>query len=620
MGNSRRFVGARWAGTVLVGLVALGVAPPLVSATIRYGSVQLSGNLETQNLIRHPEYDKYQFVQNRNTFRLRFDWDWLQNRRFLDKFDVPFIERSKLFLLYRGVYDGFYDLKLGDNQMGQTHEDDVIGGRISDLTHDSRTALKYENRLREAYIDLKLKDAPISFRLGRQQIIWGESDQFRIMDIWNPLDITWHFQQESWDNIRIPEWVGKMLWDIGEVGPFSNTFAEVVYNPFDYQPGIKAGFLPQPWALPFPNPLREGQVQQANEFAAIYLSPTFNLQGTSLRKGDFKRNPEEASEVGVRTHAVTSFGLEFALNYIYGRGRGVGASSPFAVKIDRLVVPATFGSTTALGGKFLGKPVYPVQVDARVIHPYMHIFGLTANISEEDFLQTVLRCEMAYVMGEPHQTIEEEFLVDVIDTDGYPTGQKAPLGFTKRDVWAGMIGFDRPTWIRWLNSKTTWFLTGQFFWNYTTGGNIDKLVGNAGAGEGPYFTPASGPGSTTGGIGVWNWPGNPLHGRVERLQLATFLGNDDNIRQWEHLITFAGTSFYRGGTVVPFFADAWDPVNGNNEFLWNLDYYYSNDLILSLQQKFFMTYGSNAVSNDPWYAGGRFTRRDETGVKITYQF
>ena len=32
-----------------------------------------------------------------------------------------------------------------------------------------------------------------------------------------------------------------------------------------------------------------------------------------------------------------------------------------------------------------------------------------------------------------------------------------------------MIGFDRPTWIKWLNPRTTWFITGQFFWSYVNG-------------------------------------------------------------------------------------------------------------------------------------------------------
>ena len=629
--------GVRRQGSIyVVLLIALGVAtvwraPAL--GLIKYGPLQISGNLETQNLIRDPEVDQFQFIQNRNTFRLRLDWDWLQGGKFIDKFDLPFIDHSKLYLLYRGVYDGFYGIGPTDRQKGQTRFDDIVGGRITDI-HDN-SGLAYENRLREAYVDFNLKGAPLSFRIGRQQVIWGESDQFRIMDIWNPLDITWHFQQESWDNIRVPLWLAKGLWDIGQFGPLSNTFVEVVYNPFDFQPGIKSGFQPLPWAIPIVDPLRGGQVQALSATTPVYLSPTFDLHNTSLTKGDFSRNPADASEIGARFHGVTPFGLELAVDYMYGRGRGVGANSPFALRINNVRVPANFtGGNAFQNEKFLGRSVFPAIVDAEVIHPYVHIFGLTGNYFEGDYTQAVLRFETAYVLGEPNQTVDTSSRVNVQNCATVtfaPGGQqiqdltnctksslKAPLGFTKRDLWTGMVGFDRPTWIRWLNSKATWFITGQFFWNYYPG-DVSSLVGSAGAGESPYFTPGGSlPGSHTGGLGTW--VGGPFNGQVERLQNSQAAGNGDQIRRWEHLVTLAATSFYRGGTVVPFVADAWDPVNDNNETLWNIDYYYTNDFIISLQQKFFYTYGSKYVSDDPWFAGGRFARRDETGVKLTYQF
>jgi len=612
-------------------VVAINSGPRPASATIKYGKIQISGNLETQNLFRHPEPDKFQLVQNRNTFRLRLDWDWLENGRFVDKFDIPFIERSKLYVLYRAVYDGFYDIAPTDNQIGQTRFDDLVGGPIrgnhigtvdangkllqgaySRFNGQDRTNDKFENHLREAYVDFKIKDAPVSFRIGRQQVIWGESDQFRLMDIWNPLDISWHFQQESWDNIRVPLWLGKGLWDIGDLGPLSNTFLEVVYNPFDFQPGIKFGALPEPWALPFPDPTRGGQVSFSG---GASLSSVFDFGNTSFRQGDFKRNPQDASEIGARFHGVTPQGLEFALNYLYARGRGVGAASPFALKITSVDIPClAFQPGCAIGNyqpnvnSAVTTPVSPINVQAEWIHPYMHIFGLTGNYFEGDWTQAVIRFETAYVMGEPFQTTEPEKLVP-ITFQGQPSSfGTAPLGFTKRDVWAGMIGFDRPTWIRFLNPRATWFLSGQVFWNYTTGGEIDKLVGNAGAGDSPYFGP------------IGRWVSGPYAGQVERQQDGSLKGNGDNVRQWEHLITMAATSFYRGGTLVPFIADAWDPVNDNNEVLWNLDYFFTNNLIFTLQQKFYMQYGSKAVSNDPWFAGGRFVRRDETGVKVTYQF
>src|SRR3989442_2837969 len=45
-------------------------------------------------------------------------------------------------------------------------------------------------------------------------------------------------------------------------------------------------------------------------------------------------------------------------------------------------------------------------------------------------------------------------------------GVPAVPGVTKKNMWKGMIGFDRPTWIKTLNKKSTVLLTGQFFWHY----------------------------------------------------------------------------------------------------------------------------------------------------------
>ncbi|MFQ5664976.1 MAG: DUF1302 family protein [Candidatus Binatia bacterium] len=599
---------------LLAACLTLVLSAPAVG-TIRYGPLQISGNFETQNLIRHSGGDRLQFIQNRNTFRLRVDWDWLKKGKLIDRIDIPFIDRSRLFLIYRGVYDGFFDLGPTDRQHGQTRFDDLVGGRITDFSNSQLSGIKFENRLREAYIDFKLKDLPLSFRLGRQQVIWGESDMFRLMDIWNPLDITWHFQQESWDNIRVPLWLAKGLWDTGTIGPLANTFLEVVYNPFDFQPGIKPGFLPRPWALPFPNPLRTGQVQSVSA-AGLNLSPVFDLEGSSLRKGDFHRNPMDASEIGLRFHGITRQGLEFTVNYLYARGRGAGAASPFAVKFDSITVP--FGAAPiGVYQPDLNNPnqtfkVLPVNVRARVVHPYMHIFGATGNYFEGDYTQTVFRFETNFVLGEPYQTTLPSKQIPV--KRGNTIIGTSPFNLEKRDQWAGMIGFDRPTWIRWLNRKTTWFITGQFFWNYIPGAHIDALTGNSGAGEKPYF----------GAVGKWISVTDPknagLVGRIERQQDANVAGNGDDIRQWETLMTLAATTFYRGGTVVPFIANAFDPVNDNNETLWQVDYFYSNNFIITLQQKFFFQYGSSAVSNDPWFAGGRFSRRDETGIKLTYQF
>jgi hypothetical protein len=581
-------------------------------------SLLLSGNIESQTLIRHPDIDQLQFVQNRNTARLRADWDWLQDGKLLGKLPFSLGSSSRLSLLYRGVYDSFYDIAPGDRQRGQERTDDLVGGSIATLSHSRRDHLKFDNALREACLDFTFSDVPVSLRLGRQQVVWGESDHFRLMDIWNPLDLRWHMHQEpSWDEIRVPLWLLKGIWNVGKVGSFSDVSAEVVYNPGDYEPGIVADYLPRPWALPIPNPLRQGQVQFDPSTSSLY-SPQIDLQGTSDRRGDFSRNPAEASEIGTRIHATTPQGVDVTANYFYGRGRNVGAAQPFALRVESIDLPALpgFGATSV--GTYqpdmndpTGRQVYPVNVKAKVVHPYMHVFGITLKYFERKLTGTSFRMESAYVMGSPFQTIEPDKLVrTTLQGKNVPLLRLpyAPLGFTKRDVWAGMLGFDRPTMVRRLNAEAPWIISGQFFWTYTTGGHVDLLRGNAGTAEEPYFGP------------VGRWMTGPYVGRAERQQNARIVGDADNIRRWEHLITLTTTSTYRHGTITPVLADVFDPVNLNNTLFWSVDYFLTNAIILTLRQSFYTDFGARYPSNDPWFAGGRLHRRDETGVKLTYQF
>ena len=65
--------------------------------------------------------------------------------------------------------------------------------------------------LREFYLDVFPSDW-LSFRIGRQQVTWGETGQFRLLDVINPINGTWHFSAiESFEDTRIPLWIVKGL-------------------------------------------------------------------------------------------------------------------------------------------------------------------------------------------------------------------------------------------------------------------------------------------------------------------------------------------------------------------------------------------------------------------------
>jgi len=68
--------------------------------------------------------------------------------------------------------------------------------------------------LREFYFDIRPHDI-ISFRVGRQLVSWGESGNYRLLDVINPTDSSWHFGPlEAWEDQRIPLWMVRALVDI----------------------------------------------------------------------------------------------------------------------------------------------------------------------------------------------------------------------------------------------------------------------------------------------------------------------------------------------------------------------------------------------------------------------
>jgi len=65
---------------------------------------------------------------------------------------------------------------------------------------------EYRFEVWELYTDIKIEN--LWLRLGKQQIVWGEMIASRILDIINPLDMSWNmlFEPEEFENIRIPNW------------------------------------------------------------------------------------------------------------------------------------------------------------------------------------------------------------------------------------------------------------------------------------------------------------------------------------------------------------------------------------------------------------------------------
>ncbi len=438
----------RLAAAILVAALAATVAALPAHATQKFGPLELSGNLQAQNIVRHPDVDEYAFVQQRNTFRARVDWQWLEAGKLVDRFELPFVEASKLFLLYRGVYDSVYDYTptFRERDFRGQKPGRASARDLNDLPRGALDALKFESQLREAYVDLKLRAAPVTFRLGKQQVIWGEADDFRMLDRANPLDVSWHFIEEipppsfGWDDLRIPLWMMKALWDVGSVGALSNVFAEAYWNPGDWRP-VKVSYLPRPWGLRIVDPLTN---REDGAFSAPFSGIQRLQNGSSLfKQGSYSRTPWSNSQFGVRVSGVLPSGVQVGLHYFYQRWSG-DDGTPFTPV--RGIAPTEEGITRTQD--LVARHTLPVEY----ITPYINTVGVSANYFEGNWTQAIFRVETIYDFG-----------IRMLDRNRQTTFAPILPGTIKRDYWKGMLAFDRPTWIRPLNKKTTFFVTGQWF-------------------------------------------------------------------------------------------------------------------------------------------------------------
>ncbi len=123
----------------------------------------------------------------------------------------------KVYGRWRGDYDASFDFK-GQEKFPQAVVDDQRLG----------------NEVRELYVDVR--QGPLFLRLGKQQIVWGESDGLRLADIINPLDFRWHYFLEDWQDIRQGLPMARAIYGIAE-----KTDLEFVWAPVSFKPAKFAG-------------------------------------------------------------------------------------------------------------------------------------------------------------------------------------------------------------------------------------------------------------------------------------------------------------------------------------------------------------------------------------------
>jgi hypothetical protein len=150
-----------------------------------------------------------------------------------DQFKSGDVELSKSFLQLEGTYTVSPSLKVYSRWRGDYDASFDIKGqdKFSQAVVDDQ---RLQNELRELYVDIR--QGPLFLRLGKQQIVWGESDGLRLADIINPLDMRWHYILEDWQDIRQGLPAIRAIY-----GVTPKTDLEFVWAPVTFKPAKWAG-------------------------------------------------------------------------------------------------------------------------------------------------------------------------------------------------------------------------------------------------------------------------------------------------------------------------------------------------------------------------------------------
>jgi len=99
---------------------------------------------------------------------------------------------------------------------------------------------------REFYFEAKVGDTQI--RVGKQQIVWGKTDAFRLQDIVNPIDFGYHNVYPSLEDRRIPTLSADLVHSFGEVMGLEDVSLELVWVWDKFMP-VQVGQCGDFWAF-----------------------------------------------------------------------------------------------------------------------------------------------------------------------------------------------------------------------------------------------------------------------------------------------------------------------------------------------------------------------------------
>jgi len=317
-------------------------------------------------------------------------------------------------------------------------------GGYGNKTQAQLASPEFNSRLdfiREAYVTktIGLDGGESAFlKIGKQQVVWGRTDLFRVLDVINPVDYSRNNIYDELQDIRIPMWIAQAEYRMGGSESMQDRNLSAVWNFDQFRPNnlgqggtpnsiLGAGDFFRSMANCWYNGCTVSNFANGGAVATNFGPGVIGIRNVDLPNWSLAN-----TQLGVKYEGVTKEGLSFSLNALTYRSQlpslhgGIGATNPF-----------TGAQTTST----------PYLIGFDVVYPRVNLVGGSMDFQVES-LGAAMRLEGAYTSG-------EEF-----------ANTLKPQLYSKNNVWRSVIGFDRPTFIPFISTDRTVLFSGQLFYQH----------------------------------------------------------------------------------------------------------------------------------------------------------
>ncbi|WP_230971515.1 DUF1302 family protein [Nitrogeniibacter aestuarii] len=281
-------------------------------------------------------------------------------------------------------------------------------------------------------------------KVGKQQVVWGRTDLFRVLDVINPVDYSRNNIYDELEDIRIPMWIATAEYRMGPSESMQDRNVQVVWNFDKFRPN-NLGQCGQPNVILDASCFFRGMVNlwdnggtvanfAPNPVLGGLMSTDFGPNQIGIRDVHLPDWKLSNTQLGVKFEGVTQGGVSFSLNALTYRSQlpslralRTGATNPF-----------TSAPQNDTNNNLIAFDVY---------YPRINMIGGSMDLEAES-IGAAIRLEGALTDGEEFANSAREQL------------------YSKHKVWRSVIGVDRPTFIPWINERRTTLISGQLFWQH----------------------------------------------------------------------------------------------------------------------------------------------------------